>query len=429
MTLTRVGHTAAILVLAILLGACTTNGSDTNASNRSGTENSNVKNETTSQTANGGTPSTDDGTFNGLPVPALPIIGDFDETDQPEPPPLHAVFSVVVRYETSWAPYYGADMIDFDETGVASMVAQLAQIDAALATYDIPASFELAYGPANLLCMAHPDLLKTLVSHGHSIGVNARTNGEVFRATEALSACDITPQTLSGLAQMADPPGPSEATTASLANAISIASINDFGQVTGVVSPTCEALALASPTNRYGAGAFTAPWRSGWTDSNACSDKRSGSVVVIDQVALAPDADESRITPGQYANVERFLTQALGWAADHRYREPSELPAPGIFSWGLTVRLADLVDTPVSDEEQSQNEPDSTTTTTLVADMPTPAAPHPPTRLNTDALNSLSELLTGFEPQVESGELAWVPPGWIGATLRADGANVPVPQG
>ncbi|MFA5566331.1 MAG: hypothetical protein WC184_10865 [Acidimicrobiia bacterium] len=442
----------------------------------------------------------DDDTYNGLPIPSLPITGysapssDTDEndidgaenennettdsnssstsgsnssnsdSDQPEPPPLHAVLSVVVRYETSWAPYFGADMLAIDESGMTSILAQLAQVDAVLTEHAIPASFEFAYGPANALCELHPHALRTLISHGHSIGISARTNGEVFRATEAFRACGIAPRTLSGLATMADPPGPKTTTATGLANAMSIASIRSFQQVTGVVSPVCEELNLASATNQYGTGAFTAPWRSAWTDGNACNDKISGQIVVIDQVQLGSTSPEGRITPGQYTTAEKYLTQALGWAADHRYREASELPAPGMFSWGVTLRLADLVESPEANETDNENgnEADNETendegainvtdgatdpetdkgnggtssantddrdgentnngssNNQVEPEMPTPAAPEPPTRLNSEALEALSSWLEGFSSQVEAHRLIWVPPGWIGATLRA----------
>jgi hypothetical protein len=350
--------------------------------------------------------------------PFVPIPGGTDDAGDPLPPPVHAVFSVVVRGDASWSPYASRELTGLDAEAADAIGARLRQIDAVLTTAAIPASIELSYGAAAALCETDPEVLDLLESHGHVIAMHARTNGETFRALRALDDCDRVPATTSGLPWLADPVGPEPTTADSLYDAMAVLSLHGIGQIVGAVSPMCESLGLAGHTNEYGTGAFTAPWRSAWVDGNACADSPAGRIVVVDQVALAPGDGDERVDAASLAAVDARMTQTLGWASDQRYDEPEELPAPGFLTWGVTVRLDDLI-APTPDPEAEGDETadgaEGTTTTTTVEPVVVDPRVAP---LSEETLAALAALLTEWQPAADDGRLIWLTPEAVGLLLR-----------
>ncbi|MBK5222694.1 MAG: hypothetical protein JJE52_07430 [Acidimicrobiia bacterium] len=359
------------------------------------------------------------------PAPAfIPIAGGTDDDGEPLPPPIHATFSVVVRGDTSWFPYAGRELQGLDVAATEAIAGGLRQIDVLLDGADIAASIELAYGPAAAICAEHPDLLDTLTDAGHVIGVNVITNGESFRAVSALEPCGIVPRTISGLAAMADPVGPAGPTVESFIDAMAIISIQDFAHVVGPVSWRCRELGLSEPSNEYGTGAETAPWRSAWTDGNPCADSPRGQIVMIDQTPLPPGEEVAGVDLDAIDAIRTRMTQTLGWAADMRFRDPAELPAPGFLTWGVTVRLDDLIaPTDTGEDEDGAG----TTTTALdetgieVDDEDAADAPALDLRtapLDVDTLAALGELLAEWAEPVADGRVVWVTPEAVAEILR-----------
>lgn len=355
----------------------------------------------------------------------VPIPGGEDDDGDPLPPPVHAVFSVVVRGDTSWAPYASRELTGLDVEATAAIGDRLRQIDDLLAEAGIPASIELAYGPAAALCAEDPDLLERLESHGHVIGMHARTNGETFRALRALDACGRTPTTASGVASMADPVGPEPTTVDSFFDALAVLDVHGTSQIVGALSPTCESLGLGGHTNEYGTGAFTAPWRSAWFDGNPCADSPAGEIVAVDQVPLQPGDGDERVDADAVARVDSRLTQTLGWAASFRFEEPEALPVPGMLTWGVTVRLDDLLaptagpddestdDESAGDETGDDETADDETDGAEVEDVDPRVAP-----LSEEVLTSLRELLAERQADVDAGRIRWMTPDEVGLLLR-----------
>ncbi|MFP4513229.1 MAG: hypothetical protein ACLFRV_09830 [Acidimicrobiales bacterium] len=315
--------TAVLLALVLVTWSCGTGGDE--------------------QASTDGTTSTteDTGTVDGPPA-FVPVTGGTNDDGQPEPPPVHAVFSVVVRGDTSWSPYAGSELTGVDPEETEAIAGRLRRLGDLLRDAGVPASVELAYGPAAALCALEPEVLDELEAAGHRIGIHARSIGEAFRAHDALDDCDRRPTTVSGLAPMADPHGPDGPSRQSIDDAMAVLSVLDLHQVVGQVSPVCVEVGLAEPTHAYGTGAFTAPWRSGWTEGNPCSDLATGRIVMIDQTPLAPGDDAERVDSDALSVLSSRTDQVLGYALDHRFAEPDELPHPGVISWGVTVRLGDL---------------------------------------------------------------------------------------
>lgn len=392
------------LLVAILLGACSGGDGDGDAS-------------PTESTRPVATTST---------VPAfVPIPGGTDEDDDPLPPPVHAAFSVVVRGEASWSPYATRELTGLDAEAADALAGRIRQIEPILHDAGISASFELAYGPAAALCERDPDLLDRLEERGHVIGLHARTLGESFRAVRALGECGRTATTASGLDAMADPVGPEPTSPDGLYDAMAVLDVHGIEQVVGRVSPTCEGLGLAGHTNEYGTGAFTAPWRSAWFDGNACADSPAGEIVVIDQVPLAPSEGAERVDVSVLEGVDSRYTQALGWAADHRYDEPEELPAPGMFTWGVTVRLDDLLPpTPTQDDADDEDADGEGATDDTGAESEgeeeEPEAPIDPRTapLSTETLDALAALLAEWVVDAEEERVVWMTPPEIAQLLR-----------
>jgi hypothetical protein len=361
----------------------------------------------------------DDADTGDEPPAFVPVTGPTGDDGTPEPPPIHAVFSVVVRGTTSWEPYSGPELTSLDETAARAVASRLRQVDQTLRSLDIPASIELAYGPAAALCALDPDLFDDLESSGHRLGIHARTRGEAFRAHRALDGCGRAPTTVSGLAAMADPAGPAPPTPQTLVDAFAVLSVLDVNQVVGQLSPVCTDLALAAPVHGYGTGAFTAPWRSGWTDDRPCSDLPRGRIVAVDQSPLAPDEGTGRISPGSLATLGARTEQVLAYALDQRYVEVVDLPAPGFITWGVTVRLDDLIAAEPGDtgdesgEADDENGPESE-----AGDLPAPVdartAP-----LAEETLAALVELATErWSAAMESGRLRWMLPDDVAAIFR-----------
>lgn len=355
------------------------------------------------------------------PPAFVPVTGPTAEDGTPEPPPVHAVFSVVVRQDTSWAPYAGPELNSLDEVAARAIGARLRQLDQTLRTVGVPASIELAYGPAAALCATDPGLFDQLESGGHRIGIHVRSRGEAFRANRALGECGRVPTTVSGLVPMADPPGPAPPTAQSLVEALAVLSVLDLHQVVGPVSPLCIELGLAGTTHGYGTGAFTAPWRSGWIDDRPCSDLPRGRVVVIDQTAIVPGDGEVRLGPGALSALGARTDQVLGYALDHRYVEEIDLPAPGFITWGVTIRLDDLLPPdPVASDDDGGDD----TTPDDAADGDGPAVGAGPVDPRTAPLNE--DLLAAFvdlaaerwAPAVERGRLRWMLPDDVAAIFR-----------
>lgn len=350
-----------------------------------------------------------------------PITGGTDADGDPLPPPVHATVSIVVRGDTTWAPYAGQELTGLDTEAAAAVAMRIRQMDDVLNNADVDASFELTYGNAAALCSEHPDLLEELALHGHEIGAHARTKGETFRLIRALAPCGIEPTTASGLAGIADPVGAATTTVDSLDDAMAVLSIQDLHTIVGPVRSLCESLGLWAPTNVYGTGADTAPWRSAWVDGQACTDAAGRPMILIDQLPIVPDTDEERLGIDAFSSARTRLDQTLGWAADHRYRAPEELPAPGMFTWGITMRLDDLiapVPGPDDGEEDEENQDDAsgevtseTTATTLPLDPRT--AP-----LGEETLVALGEWFAQWQPDVVDGRLIWLTPTATAAILR-----------
>ena len=351
-----------------------------------------------------------------------PITGGTDAEGDPLPPPLHATVSIVVRGDSTWAPYAGQELTGLDVEAAAAVAVRIRQIDELLVAAGVDASFELTYGNAAALCSEDPGIFDELALHGHEVAAHARTRAETFRVERALGECGIVPATVSGLPAIADPVGVAPLTVESLGEAMAILSIQDLHNVVGPVRALCSALGLWAPTNNYGTGADTAPWRSAWRDGAPCEDQSGRPIVLIDQLPVVPDQDEVRLEPDAFEGAATRLNQALGWAADLRYRAPEELPSPGMLTWGVTMRLDDLITPdpdPEDDEEGGDEEGDGDTSSTTATTL-TPPVPVDPRTAPLDAatLAALGEWFAQWQPEVEGGQLLWVTPSWIGETLR-----------
>lgn len=360
------------------------------------------------------------------PPAFVPITGGTDEDGQPEPPPVHAVFSVVVRGDTSWAPYAGPELDGLDTEAAEAIGQRLRQIHALLGPNGVPASIELAYGPAAALCELDPDLLTALEEAGHRIGMHARSTGEAFRAHDALERCGRVPTTVSGLASMADPHGPDVRTIQTVNDAMAILSVLDLHQVVGRVSPLCTDLALAAPTHGYGTGSFTAPWRSAWTEGQPCTDLPRGRIVMIDQNILAPGDGDVRVDADAVSVLRSRTEQALGYALEKRFAEPEALPAPGMITWGVSVRLDDLIapPPPPPDEDEDEDETgDDSEADDVDQDSETEesVAPVDP-RIAPLSEETLAELALMIDelwlPSMEQGRLRWMLPDDVALLLR-----------
>lgn len=433
---------AATLTLVFLVWACGTDGGD---DGEAGTPATTEPAPTTSE--------------RDLPPAFVPVTGPEGEDGTPEPPPVHAVFSVVVRGDTSWDPYSGPELLSLDTEAAEADAARLRRLGQTLHDLDVPASIELAYGPAAALCTLDPGIFDELEAEGHRIGIHAQTRGELFRAHRALGACGIVPTTVSGLAAMADPSGPTPPSRESVVDAFAIMSVLDIHQVVGQLSPLCTELGLAAPAHGYGTGAFTAPWRSAWVDDRPCSDTPGGRIVAIDQTRLAPPEGATAVDTTSLDAIQYRTGQVLGYALDHRYVEEIDLPMPGFFTWGVSVRLADLVADPTADEEgegaddeddgaesggagsdgagsdagdedttdpgsgdatdpgngeDTEGDATTTTTTTTAPDRGRRVAP-----LDEELLGALVELVTEhWHPAMESGRLRWMLADDVAAIFR-----------
>jgi hypothetical protein len=346
-----------------------------------------------------------------------PITGGTDEDGDPLPPPVHATVSVMVRGATTWAPYAGPDLTGLDVDAVAAVAMRIRQIDEVFNAVGVDASFELTYGNAAALCSEHPDVFDELDLHGHEIAAHARTKGEAFRVARAFAQCGIEPVTTSGLTGIADPVGAEPTTLESLESAMAVLSIQDLHTIVGPVRALCESLGLWAPTNSYGTGADTAPWRSMWRDGQPCNDGPGRPMILIDQLPVVPDEGEERLDVDAFSDATTRMDQTLGWAADHRYRTPEELPAPGMFTWGMTFRLDDLI-APVPDpEDEDETDEDVTTETTETTEAEVP--PDPRTApLGEETLVALGEWFVAFQPDVDAGRLIWLTPSATAAILR-----------
>lgn len=348
-----------------------------------------------------------------------PITGGTDEDGDPLPPPVHATVSVVVRGDTTWAPYAGRELTGLDTEAAAAVAMRIRQLDGVLNTAGVDASFEMSYGNAAALCAEHPELFDELDANGHEVAAHARTKGETFRVVRALAECEVVPVTTSGLPAIADPVGAATTTLESLDAAMGVLSIQDLHTIVGPVRALCQSLGLWAPTNNYGTGADTAPWRSAWVDDQPCTDSAGRPIVLIDQLVIAPDDDSGRIEPDSLGDVRTRMVQTLGWAADLRYRTPEELPAPGMLTWGMTMRLDDLIapvpDPDDEDDDDSADEESIDTTSTTEATVP----PDPRTApLGEETLVALGEWFAEWQPDVDEGRLLWLTPSATAAILR-----------
>ncbi len=372
------------------------------------------------------------------PPPITPVTGGTDAEGQPEPPPIHAVFSVVVRADTSWFPYAGPELNGLDHEAAEAVARRLRQLDAVLTPADVGASIELAYGPAAALCEVDAAVLDELEANGHRIGMHVRSSGEAFRAQRALEACGRQATTASGIAGMADPNGPAPPTVDSLNNALAILSVLDVTQVVGKVSTLCTDLGLAEATHGYGTGSFTAPWRSGWTAGQPCNDFARGRIVVVDQNLLAPAEGETRIDAAALSTLRARTDQTLAYALDLRFAEVDALPAPGIITWGVSVRLDDLIAAdppPEADSDTGEgnggdneegdtgdNETEATTDGESEADPPPVDVRTAP--LSSDTLAELALVISEkWAPSMESGRLRWMLPDELGLMMRPPGRH------
>ncbi|QGG94617.1 hypothetical protein [Actinomarinicola tropica] len=365
--------------------------------------------------------------------PFVPVTAGTDEEGDPLPPPVHAVFSVVVRGDTSWSPYASRELTGLDAEAADAVVGRVRQIEQVLRDAGVVASFELAYGAVAAICERAPELLDELESRGHAIGLHARTLGESFRAVRSLEeGCGRTTTIASGLPAMADPVGPDPTTAETLFDAVAVLDVHGIDQVVGEISPLCEGLGLAGHTNEYGTDAFTAPWRSAWFDGNACIDSPAGEIVLVDQVALTPAQGAVRVGPDAVDQLASPFTQTLGWAADHRYDEPEEYPAPGVFTWGVTVRLDDLLPEPPDPEAEAETEGTDPEIEGTDPETEDEAAPPPDPRvapLSTEVLTALAELLEEWREALDDGRVTWVLPADIAAILRPNAATAPSTDG
>lgn len=359
-----------------------------------------------------------------------PITGGTDDDGEPLPPPVHATVSIVVAGDSTWAPYAGRELTSLDEEAADAIVSRLRQVDATLSAHDVPASIELTYGAASAVCEVAPELFEELADHGHEISTHATTKGETFRVVRALGECGVVPGTASGLPEIADPVGVDTTTVASLGDAFAVLSVQDLHRVVGPVRALCESLGLWTPENNYGTGADTAPWRSAWRDGAPCEDSPARPIVVIDQFPLAPGADEV-VGEGSLEAARTRMVQTLGWAADLRYRSADELPAPGMLTWGLTMRLDDLVAAPGSDsdadgadddgaddDEADEGEVDDTTTTSVADGSTTTTVDARTAPLGEATLTMLGDWFAEWQPQVDDGRLRWLTPREIAAILQ-----------
>lgn len=346
-----------------------------------------------------------------------PITGGTDDDGDPLPPPVHASVSIVVAGDTSWAPYAGRELTSLDEEAAAAIAIRIRQLDPVLSGHGVPASFELTYGTAAALCRTAPELFDELTEHGHEVSAHPTTKGETFRVVRALGECGIVPGTASGLPDVADPVGAAPTTVASLNDAFAVLSVQDLHRVVGPVRALCESLGLWAPSNNYGTGADTAPWRSGWRDGAPCEDAPNRPIVAVDQFPLAPDADEL-VGPESLAAARTRMVQTLGWAADLRYRSAEELPAPGMLTWGMTMHLDDLV-APPEDPDDGAADGGSSTTTVPGEEATTTVPIDPRTApLGEETLTLLGEWFAEWQAQVDDGRLIWLTPREIAAILQ-----------
>lgn len=349
-----------------------------------------------------------------------PITGGTDADGDPQPPPVHAAVSVVVLGDTTWAPYAGQELTGLDAEATAAVATRIRQMSDVLNTAGVDASFEFSYGNAAALCEQDAGIFEELELHGHEVAAHARTKGETFRVVRAFDTCGVVPSTASGLTAIADPVGAATTTVDTLDDAMAVLSIQDLHSIVGPVRSLCQSLGLWAPTNNYGTGADTAPWRSAWLDGEPCTDAADRPIVLIDQLPVVPDEDEERLALDSFSNARTRLNQTMGWAADLRYRSAEELPAPGMLTWGLTMRLDDLI-APVpdpSDEDSGASSDDDetseTTETTVEGPPPDPRiAP-----LGAETLTALSEWFAEWQPDVDQGRLIWLTPRTIAETLR-----------
>jgi hypothetical protein len=408
-TRSRLAILAAItLALVVLVWACGTDG---------GTDGVDDVEETAEPTDESTAPDRE------LPPAFVPVTGPVADDGTPEPPPVHAVLSVVVRGGTSWFPYSGPELTTLDEEAARADASRLRQLDQVLRQIGVPASIELAYGPAAALCEVDPEVFEVLEAGGHRLGIHARSRGELFRAHRALGECDRAPTTVSGLASIADPAGPAAPSRQSLVDAFAVMSVLDLHQVVGRVSPVCTDLGLSAPTHGYGTGAFTAPWRSAWLDDQPCTDSPAGRVVAIDQTVLGPAEGAQRVDAAALSVIASRTQQVLGYALDHRYVEVGDLPMPGFFTWGVTVRLADLI-APDPLPDQGDGEGSDGETGAEPATAPPPPIDVRLAPLSEDTLVALVELATEhWLPSMERGRLTWMLPDDVAAIFRPLGES------
>ena len=364
-------------------------------------------------------PGADD---DAIPEPPafVPVTGGTGEDGQPEPPPVHATFSVVVRGDTSWAPYPGPELGELDdavgeEAGV--IAGRVRQMERTLSAVGVPASIEFAYGPAAAICAVDPELFTELADNGHSVGLHARSPGEAFRVHEALETCGVAPSSASGLGEMADRIGPDGPTPERVREAFAVLGVLDVRQVVGEASPVCVEVGLAGPTHGYGTGAFTAPWRSGWTEDAPCTDLPRGRIVVIDQAPFAPADGVDRIDEQALSPLGSRTDQILAYALDLRFADVGDLPAPGVITWGVTVRLDDFIA-----PDPALDDPDGDVDDGNDGELPAPSpdAPDPRTApLSEDTLTRFAEFVEErWAPSVEQGRMRWMLPDDIAEILR-----------
>lgn len=409
---------ATLLAVVLVLWSCATGGDD------DGGDDGSSPGPTTTEAGEDVPPGPE-------PPPAfVPITGGTDDDGQPQPPPIHATWSVVVRGDTSWAPYAGPELTGLDEEEAAAIAGRLRQLDAVLVEAGVPAGIELAYGPAAALCQVDPDLLDQLEDNGHRIGLYARSNGEAFRAASALADCGREATTASGLGAMSDPIGPDPPTAQTVIDATSMLAVLDIRQVVGSLSAVCGDTGLAEPAHGYGTGAFTAPWRSGWTDDRPCTDLVTGRIVMIDQTRLRPTEGQERIDADAVSALSAQADQAFAWALDHRFAEPEALPAPGVITWGVVVWLDDLIaPAPETDEDGEPVEGDGGEDAPPPEgeDTPPEGEDTPPVEgedeartapLGDETLTLLRELFETWQPAVESERLVWMLPDDVAEIIR-----------
>jgi len=403
----------AIAALAVVAGLAAGCGGDGDPAPGPGTDAAGAGSTTT------GAPTPEPPTTEAAPLGELPIAGGTDAEGQPLPPPLHAVASLVVSRDQPWWPYLADDLVELDGAATAGLVAELRAAVAPFTAARIPVGIELGLGPAAAICATDPALLDDLEAAGHVVGGHAERLADILRLGDTLDRCGRALGTVSGFGALVAPSGrtPDRGTAV---DAMQILAVQDVHQLTGAVSPACEALGLAAPTHAYGTGADTAPWRSAWSTGNPCADRADARIVVVDQATLAPIGaalgGSDRIDAAAAATIAGQAEQALAYCADLRYRTPEELPAPGIVTWGFTVRLTDLFPAPAAEPPP---EPDDAVDTTDPADGARDAEPDPDApAADADPLTLLTELLAALGEPAADGRLVWTTAERVGATLR-----------